>query len=326
MRRELLEVLACPRCAGALTVDADADDGGRIESGTLRCASCGAAFPILRHVPRFVPAETYASSFGFQWNRFRRTQLDSNTGLPISRDRFFRESRWTPEELAGKRVLDVGCGAGRFTEVALGTGAKVVSVDYSTAVDACFDNLGENPSLNVIQADVYHLPLRAEAFDYVYCFGVLQHTPDPRGALLALVPPLKRGGRIAIDCYPRLPLNVLWPKYWLRGITTRLSRARLFSLIERLVPALLPVSRAFAAVPGIGRRLRYAVPVMSYYGVFPFSEAQHREWAVLDTFDMLAPAHDHPQSAATVGAWLREAGLRESEAMREGLVVGRGTK
>ncbi len=317
MKADLLDLLACPACAGALALDGDV---------TLRCASCGATYPIVGNVPRFVPAQSYASSFGFQWNHFRRTQLDSHSGLPISRDRFFRETRWTPEELAGKRVLDLGCGAGRFAEVALSAGAKVVAVDYSTAVEACYANLGENPNLNVVQADVYRLPFKPESFDFVYCLGVLQHTPDPRRTLLALVPPLKRGGRIAVDCYPRLALNVLWPKYWLRSITRRMSPDRLFSLVSRFVPPLLPVSRAFAAVPGIGRRLRYVVPVMSYYRVFPLSDTQHREWAILDTFDMFAPAHDHPQTAATVGRWLSESGLQEFEAAREGLVVGRGRK
>lgn len=317
MKADLLHLLACPACAGALALDGEV---------TLRCASCGATYPIVGHVPRFVPAQSYASSFGFQWNQFRRTQLDSHSGLPISRDRFFRETRWTPEELAGKRVLDLGCGAGRFAEVALSAGAKVVAVDYSTAVDACHANLGANPNLDVVQADVYRLPFKPESFDFVYCLGVLQHTPDPRRALLALVPPLKRGGRIAVDCYPRLALNILWPKYWLRTITRRLQPDRLFSLVSRVVPPLLPVSRAFAAVPGIGRRLRHVVPVMSYYRVLPLSERQHREWAILDTFDMFAPAHDHPQTAATMREWLDRSGLQEVEAVREGLVIGRGRK
>jgi hypothetical protein len=35
----------------------------------------------------------------------------------------------------------------------------------------------------------------------------------------------------------------------------------------------------------------------------------NREWAVLDTFDMYSPAHDHPQSKATVRRWFREAGF-----------------
>src|SRR5262249_4735795 len=156
----LLDILACPDCGGSLALTAAEESGGSVETGTLRCGSCGRTFPIVRHIPRFVPADNYASSFGFQWNKFRATQLDSRTGLPISRQRFFKESRWTPEELAGKRVLDVGCGAGRFAEIALSSGAKLVAVDYSSAVDACFANHGPHPRLDVVQADVFRLPLR----------------------------------------------------------------------------------------------------------------------------------------------------------------------
>ncbi|HEX9366731.1 MAG TPA: methyltransferase domain-containing protein [Vicinamibacterales bacterium] len=326
MTPDLLEILACPDCRGALSLTVSSHDEGRIDSGTLRCASCARTFPIVRHIPRFVPADTYASSFGFQWNTFRTTQLDSHTGLPISRERLIKESRWTLADLAGRRVLDVGCGAGRFAEVALSAGASLVAMDYSSAVDACFANLGRHPRLCVLQADVRHLPLKPESFDYVYCLGVLQHTADPHQTVLALAPPLKHGGRLVLDCYPRLVANLLWPKYWLRPVTRRMPQERLFAMVQWLVPKLLPIGRALAAIPRLGRRLRYLLPIMTYYGVFPLTREQHREWATLDTFDMLAPAHDHPQTAASVRAWLTEAGLRDVEAAREGLVVGRAVK
>src|SRR5258708_1274637 len=280
----------------------------------------------MRGVPRFVPPDSYANSFGFQWNTFRQTQLDSHSGLPISRERFFRQSRWTPDELRGKRVLDIGCGAGRFSEVALDAGANLVSVDYASAVDACFANLGSKPGLTVAQGNIYHLPVKDGVFDYVYCFGVLQHTPDPHAAVLALTAPLKRGGRLALDFYPRFPGNALWPKYWLRPIPRRMSQQRLLAPVQSLVPKLLPVSTALSMIPLFGPRMRYLVPVMNYHGVFPFTEEQHREWSVLDTFDMLAPTYDHPQTAQTVRRWLEESGLREIEAARDGLVVARGSK
>src|SRR4051794_14785696 len=105
MTRGLLDVLRCPDCQGALTVHDARDADGEIESGTLACEVCAARYPVIRFVPRFVPADNYSSSFGFQWNRFRRTQLDSTTGHPISGRRFFMQSGWRPDEIAGHLTL-----------------------------------------------------------------------------------------------------------------------------------------------------------------------------------------------------------------------------
>ena len=87
---------------------------------------------------------------------------------------------------------------------------------------------------------------------------------------------------------------------------------------------LWPVSLALGRAPHVGRKLRHALPIANYEGILPLTPQQLKEWAVLDTFDMLAPAHDHPQSAATLQAWLDEARLAEIEVFRQGLVVGRG--
>lgn len=326
MHIDLLEILRCPECGKSLGLEgAHAADAEVIE-GTLHCRGCRASFPVVNGIPRFVPADNYASSFGWQWNRFPRTQLDSNSGVPITRNRFFAQSGWVPEELTGKRVLDVGCGSGRFAEVSLSTGARLVAIDYSSAVDACRNNLGANARLDVVQADMYRLPFADGVFDYLYCFGVIQHTPDPSRGFQSLIGPLKAGGRIAVDVYPRTWMNVLWPKYWLRPLTRRVPRERLFRIVEKLVPVLLPISRMLGRVPRLGRKLRWIVPVANYEGIHPLNEQQIREWAVLDTFDMLSPAHDHPQSPATLRTWIADANLRNGEVVKEGHLVARAEK
>jgi len=321
----LTNLLCCPSCEVHLDwprAPVDANDGRQ----ALDCSRCGASFAIVRGIPRMVGTDNYAASFGLQWNRFSRTQLDSHTGQPISRDRFYRQSGWRPTDLAGARVLDVGCGAGRFTEVALAAGASVVAVDYSAAVDACRSNHADSKNLLVLQADVYHLPLAPASFDFVYCFGVLQHTPRVADAFNALVRQVKPGGRLAIDVYPWSPLNLVWPKYWLRPLTRRIAPTRLFALVERMVPALLPLSRLLGRVPMIGQKLKHLVPVADYAHRLPLSEAQLREWAILDTFDMFAPAHDAPQRVSTVREWFHKAGLHDVEVFRSGLVVGRAAR
>ncbi len=231
-----------------------------------------------------------------------------------------------PEELEGRRVLDVGCGAGRFAEVALGFGGRVVAVDRSLAVEAALDNLGDRPGLDVVQADLLALPFAPGSFDFVYCFGVLQHTPDPRRAFLSLPPLLAEGGRLVVDIYPRLWRNRLWPKYWLRPLTSRLSPATLDRLVSIAFPLLYPVSLTLGRVPRFGRLLRYLVPVANYEGVYPLDAQQLREWALLDTIDMLGPRYDKPQTADALRVWFVEAGLADVVVFRSGFLVGRGRR
>ena len=113
--QDQIEFLECPRCHGGLTNQA--------EPGSIACTACGTRYPIVNGVVRFVDREHYAGSFGFQWNAHRRTQLDSYTGLPLSRDRLFQVSGW-PEDLSGKTILEAGSGAGRFTEVLVKAGRE----------------------------------------------------------------------------------------------------------------------------------------------------------------------------------------------------------
>jgi SAM-dependent methyltransferase len=312
----MLNVFRCPSCKAPLSLNGDA----------LTCTQCAAAYPIVNSIPRFVPPENYASNFGFQWNRFSATQLDSHTGVPISRERFLRETGWDETTLSGKLVLDAGCGAGRFAEVALSLGAEVVAIDYSSAVDAARSNLHSHPRLHLAQADIYRLPFAPGSFDYVYSLGVLQHTPDVKRAALAVIEMAKPNGGVTLDLYQRSWRSLLTPKYWLRPITTRMKQERLFAAVERSVPALLAVSDVLGLIPGIGRYARGLVPVANYRGVLPLDERQLREWAVLDTFDWFGPRFDQPQDAPTLRQWLEEAGLQQIDVQRLDHLTGRGVR
>ena len=177
-----------------------------------------------------------------------------------------------------------------------------------------------------MQADLYRLPFEPGSFDFAYCFGVLQHTPEIEAAFVSVTKQVRAGGKIAVDVYPRSPATLFWPKYWLRPITRRIPMRMLFSVVRRMVPALIPVRRLLGRVPAIGRRLRYAIPIMDYEGSLPLSDSQLEEWAILDTFDMYAPAHDHPQTEKTVRAWFERTNLEGIEVFRSGFIVGRGIK
>lgn len=185
MKQALIPLLRCPKSGQRLhLIEADRDDD--IQSGSLVSEDGHNRYSIAGGVPRFVPASNYADNFGMQWNKFSKTQLDSYSGHPISANRFWAATTWKREELHRKWVLDVGCGAGRFAEVALEAGAIVVALDYSSAVDACYSNLRRHPNLHVVQGNIYTLPFAPASFSFVYSLGVLQHTPDVAKAFFSL--------------------------------------------------------------------------------------------------------------------------------------------
>lgn len=193
MHIELLEILRCPKTGQRLALVNPVYRGEQIHSALLVSEDGKCRYMVRDFIPRFVPESNYADNFGMQWNKFRQTQLDSYSGHPISADRFWRATGWAPGDIAGKWVLDVGCGAGRFAEVALQAGAKIVALDFSGAVDACFANLRHHPNLHVVQGDIYALPFLKAFFPFVYSLGVLQHTPDVAKAFAAL-PLMVAGG------------------------------------------------------------------------------------------------------------------------------------
>jgi SAM-dependent methyltransferase len=186
---ELLGLLRCISCRAPLE---EQEDG-------YGCPSCGRKFPAVRGVLRFVDAHSYADSFGYQWNKFDQTQLDQGPRTLSDRD-FRRKTGLKPEDLQGKLVLDVGCGMGRFAEVATRWGARVVGIDLSAAAEAAARNLAER-EFAALQADVFTLPFAPGSFDFIYSMGVLHHTPDCEKAFKTLPQYLKPGGGIAIWLY-----------------------------------------------------------------------------------------------------------------------------
>ena len=264
-------------------------------------------------VYRMVAGLNYTENFGFQWNKFTRTQIDTAGQSTQSRDRFFAETSWEAEDLRGKCVLEGGSGAGRFSQVVLDhTPATLYSVDYSAAVEANFrNNSHHGDRLHLFQASIYELPFAPGSFDQVFCFGVLQHTPDFEASVRALIQQAKPGGEIVVDFYP---IKGWWTKinakYLLRPFTKRISNDRLLRLIESNIEWLIAL-HVFMHRIGLGLLTRF-LPVCNITESFPptLSHLERREWAILDTFDQYSPEHDHPQRIADVAAMFERQGAR----------------
>lgn len=317
MRIKLLDLLACPHCHHELTCEvAQERHDHDIVSGLLSCSVCSARYPIRDSIPRFVESDDYSTSFGFQWNKFRLEQVDSDNHSAISAQRFYSETGWTGEWLANKWILDAGCGAGRFLDVASLSGCEVVGIDLSTAVDAAAKTLHGRANVHLIQASLFKLPFRNAAFDGVCSIGVIQHTPDPRRALKALPRVLRPGGRVAVTVYERKPWTKLNSKYLLRPLTKRLPSIVLLRIIQMLMPFLFPITEFAFRIPCFGRFFAFVIPVANYVDQKDLTIAQRYQWALLDTFDMFSPAYDHPQTESEVESALAAGGIADIKRLR----------
>ena len=296
----LISCLSCPSCKHRLN-----------NSGSeLTCPNCSKGFPVVGEIPRFVPKENYAESFGLQWNRFANTQIDSKVGTNRSEIRFREETLWDERDLNGKLVLDAGCGSGRFSEIALKLGASLIAVDYSSAVEASKQNLSA-PDKLIVQGDLAALPILDRTFDFIYCIGVLQHTSEPARIVKELLRCLRVGGEITLTFYENSSWHVLWySKYLVRPLTKRLPKALLLKVIEKTSPIWFPLTSFLFSLPGnLSRGFRFLIPVANYVEYKYANPKIARDEAILDTFDMLSPSYDKPIKKSEIHSWVTDSGI-----------------
>ena len=252
--------------------------------------------------------QSYADNFGLQWNTFQLTQFDSYSNLPLTENRLCECSEWNLERLKGRNVLEIGSGAGRFTEIFLKYGANVVSVDLS---DAVFANASNNPSNKAlfIRASFEELEGLENIFDYVFCYGVSQHTPNPKEVYRFCCAMAKKGGFISVDQYRKTPhpSPFYFPKYFWRPVTKRIKPSILLKIVRWYIPYYIIFDTLLIrAIPS--RRLSglirgcIPIPCWNYFGIPNINQERENliEWAVMDTFDALGAKYDFPASVKEI--------------------------
>ncbi len=282
-------------------------------TGSQYTDDAGNVFPIINGVIRIVQQSNYSDNFGFQWNKFAKTQIDrERRQSKFTHDRFFTETNWEVGSLEGKKVLEAGCGAGRFTQVFLDfTKGNLYSFDYSDSVSANYRNNGHHGKrLNIFQASIYEMPFPDNSFDKIFCFGVLQFTPDFKQSIKSLVDKAKPGSEIVVDFFA---VNGWWTKihakYFMQPFTSKMPHEKLLRKIENNIDWLIKAHNFFNKI-GIGRIVNRFLPICDMKGTFPdnLTKEEQREWAIMDTFNMLSPKHEHPEKPSNVVKWFKEFG------------------
>lgn len=291
----LAPLLACPDCGAALTAGA--------EDGTLHCpAGHGpeAGFRVSGGIPRLLPAglrpaeeERTVAAFERQWQSYGELQRIFGkdpeamaANLVGERISMRIDRAW----YQGKRVLDAGCGHGRYLQAFAGMGAEVVGLDIGRGPEMAGVPL-DDPRIGVVQGSVLAPPFQPESFDLVFSDGVIHHTPDAAGAYQALARLVKPGGALYIWVYPEEGALREAVFGTARAVTTRLPG----SGVKIVSFALAPLT-AF---------------VRSYSGT-SFGRATWAECAQV-VHDWLAPPLQSHHTWDEVLAWSKTAGLVDPE-------------
>ncbi len=116
--------------------------------------------------------------------------------------------------LAGRQVLDVGCGGGILADSMARKGATVTGIDLSTkALKVAQLHALEAGTPNIQYREVPVETLAAEAperFDVVTCMEMLEHVPDPGSVIQACHRLVKPGGMVFFSTINRNPKSFLF--------------------------------------------------------------------------------------------------------------------
>lgn len=279
MNSTFFEQLRSPDSGRPLRLDA--------EQSRLVDESSSDSYPIIDGIPRFVASE-HLASFGLQWNKYEvahddedRATFQAKTGMPLV-------------DLSGLRVLDAGCGGGRYSKIAGEAGAKVIGADHSTAVEKAAQLCGHLPDVNFVQADLKKLPLEPASFDFVFSIGVMHHDADTRAVFDSVAKFVKPGGKMAVWLYRRNQWWQEWINDSLRRRTTKMPPEKLEPWCRR--------GAWLGGLPVIGKTLNK---------ITNFSNHPNWENRVCDTFDWYAPQYQYHHTVDELSGWFRDAGFEQ---------------
>lgn len=329
MKRGLLDLLACPRCGGALKFSALADfPAGASDDaaeGSLACVSCKETYELSAGVPRLAStklerdARRTRDAFAFEWSRYPGS-------LPEDAPILLEESQLQPKDFAGKRLLDAGCGMGRYSLAALSFGAEVVALDLSDALLRLAELAPSQPKLHVVQGDLLRVPLKKASFDLVYSHGVLHHTADTHAAFKQVAALVKPGGHLSVWLYGKagrfeefatnpLKSEKSWAARHRRAAWLIVGTRHCVSDAIRFVTTRLPMRLTYALCHVLA--LLGAFPLLKYltFSVHPAFKVR-----LIENFDWISPPYQWHHTKEELASWFEQEGFEVVKVLPHGLV------
>ena len=254
-------------------------------------------FVIDRNIFVISQDDKYTDNFSNQWKDFNYVQVDSFNKTKISED-YLRDLLFNDlNQLKNKNILEIGCGAGRFTEHIVKYSNLCVSTDLSKSI---FYNVSkDSENLILIKSDFLNLKVKKK-FDIVICRGVLQHTPNPDKSILKLFDFIDEDGLIFFDYYKKPKLGFLHPKYlfWRPFIRAFFNYNSFKFFLDKNINTLIKIKNFF-------RKIFFNSFFISdcLIPIWDFREKNYKidknlftQWTILDTLDGIFAKYDFPKS------------------------------
>jgi len=340
MKERVLDLIHCPKCGSHFNVKERVEKKDEIYSAILFCSLCLAEYRVVNYIPRLIDGYNYSDSWGKLWRETGQVVLDSYTGIPFYHDvihgKYSQDGQgrdgyspfgfeW-PKDLRGQLILEVGPGTGCCTEHLIKTGAHLVSIDMSNAIDTFSEDILTMPNIDVVQGDINKPIFENGIFDKIWLFQVLQHTPSPVDTLKTMYRLLKKNGEIAFTSYAAVY------KPWFLPIIQRIHPQTSWKLINWFVPVFIPLKYGLQKVfykfkmPFMAKVIRKITEPIDprniffnaregYAGDYPHGklwESTHdkkllMKYVIINTFDCITPQYVNGANHQQIELWASEA-------------------
>ena len=241
--------------------------------------------------------ERTKKSFAFEWKFLDPEKNDSLWHQDISSlERVIEhETGKNISYFKDKKVIDIGSAHGLMSRALGKTGAEVVGVELSRAVEVAYQK-NKSTRLHFLQGDLQFLPFSEETFDYLYSSGVIHHTNNTELSLSLISRVLKNTGEICL---------------WLYHPQKSVGHALISS--ARKILCRLPVKISFLIIAVFIFPMTYTVKKIKNKKPLNFREE------LVDLLDALTPPFRHETTEDTAKTWLTGLGFNDTRITTENL-------